>query len=78
MTSSFLSAEEVKRVCLAVEVAYQSRAWSTEQRSNARVQHAVSCALVLAELQMEAEAIIAALLVGVCEDTGEWGEGKVG
>ncbi|KAL3928307.1 MAG: hypothetical protein SGPRY_002443 [Prymnesium sp.] len=69
-TSSFLAPEEIKRLCLAVEVAYQSRAWSTEERSDARLRHAVSCALVLADIRMEAEAIIAALLVGVCEDTG--------
>ena len=71
------------RIHLAVEVAYQSRAWYSEQRSDTRLQHAVACALVLAELQMEAEAIMAALLVGVCEDTGAfagcgmWG-GNVG
>ena len=32
--------------------------------------HAVATAVVLAELQVEAEAVIAALLVGVCEETG--------
>ena len=67
-TVGFLEAGEIRRICLAVEVAYQSRAWSTERRSDERLRHAVSCALVLADLQMEAEAIMAALLAGVCEE----------
>ena len=68
--TAYLGREEEPRLRLAVEIAYQSRAWSTEQRSAKRLAHAVAVARVLAEQQMEAEAVLAALLAGVCEDTG--------
>lgn len=62
--TSYLKDDEIRRLRLAVEVAYQSRAWSDERRSEKRLAHSVAVARVLAEQQMEAEAIIAALLAG--------------
>ena len=69
-TSSYLGDDEIRRLRLAVEIAYQSRAWTNEGRSDERLAHAVAVARCLAELQMEAEAVIAAILAGVCEETG--------
>ena len=70
-TSTYLGDDDIRRLRLAVELAYQSRAWSkTEGRSDARLSHAVAVARCLADLQMEVEAVVAALLGGVCEDTG--------
>ena len=70
-TSAYLGDDDIRRLRLAVELAYQSRAWSkTEGRSDARLAHAVAVARCLADLQMEVEAVVAALLAGVCEDTG--------
>ena len=70
VTSMYMEDEDIRRLRLAVEIAYQSRAWSDEGRSDERLGHAVAVARCLAELQMEAEAVIAALLAGVCEETG--------
>ena len=69
-TESYLTDPQIRRLRLAVEVAYQTRAWSDEGRSDARFAHALAIARLLAELQMEAEAVVAALLSGVCEETG--------
>ena len=70
VTSVYLEDEDIRRLRLAVEIAYQSRAWTNEGRSDERLAHAVAVAKCLAELQMESEAVIAAILAGVCEDTG--------
>ena len=70
VTSVYLEDADVRRLRLAVEIAYQSRAWTNEGRSDERLAHAVAVARCLAELQMEAEAVIAAILAGVCEETG--------
>ena len=70
LVESYLQPEELRRLCLSVELAYQSRAWSASGRSDSRLQHAVAVAATLAELQMEGAAVCGGLLVGVCEDTG--------
>ena len=70
VTTAYMDDEDIRRLRIAVEIAYQSRAWTDEGRSDARLAHAVAVAKTLAELQMEAEAVIAALLAGVCEETG--------
>eukprot|EP00316_Scyphosphaera_apsteinii_P008087 CAMPEP_0119320374 /NCGR_PEP_ID=MMETSP1333-20130426/52259_1 /TAXON_ID=418940 /ORGANISM="Scyphosphaera apsteinii, Strain RCC1455" /LENGTH=833 /DNA_ID=CAMNT_0007327081 /DNA_START=127 /DNA_END=2628 /DNA_ORIENTATION=+ len=69
-TRGYLAMEELQQLRLALEIAYQSRAWSMQQRSDKRLRHAVSVALVLADLRMEVNTLSAALLAGVCEDAG--------
>ena len=68
--AAYLGQDEMSRLRLAVEISYQSHAWSAAGRSDKRLAHAVAVARVLAEQQMEAQAVLAALLVGVCEDSG--------
>jgi len=69
-TADYMTDEELERLRSALEIAYQSRSWSVSARSDARLQHAVAVARVLAELRMEVSAVCAALLAGVCEDAG--------
>ena len=70
VVGAYLGDDEKRRVRLGVEIAYQSRSWASETRSVARLSHAVAVASVLGEQKMEADAVIAALLAGVPEETG--------
>ena len=71
-TDEYMSEEEQLKLQLALEIAYQSRSTIGSDGSDRdeRLRHAVAVGLVLADLRMEETAVCAALLAGVCEETG--------
>ena len=70
-TDEYMSEEEQLKLQLALEIAYQSRSTIGSDGSDRdeRLRHAVAVGLVLADLRME-DGGGAALLAGVCEETG--------
>ena len=67
--TTYLSAKDLRRVDVALEVAYQAHNGQTRRSGEPYVEHPISVATVLAHLRMDGDTLVAGLLHDTVEDT---------
>ena len=67
--TTYLSAKDLRRVDVALEVAYQAHDGQTRRSGEPYVEHPISVATVLAHLRMDGDTLVAGLLHDTVEDT---------